>query len=508
MNDKKTKIILNVLFVVFLLLVVANRFLIYFLVNFNYIDNDQPIMWLGTVDFSKGDFYEPRFYGQNYNTMLEALLAVPFYKMGIPTYKCVPAVTHVLALFPFIFTSFYLFFKKKKESAIIVLGGLLCLTTGYDIVTGIPRGFVTGIFFTSFFILSLYNPKNYKYLLLNSFLAYVAYLVNPNSVIVSVPCLFYLWLLNFSDKKFYIYAFVGFVLALPIDYGLNHFYRMHPNYIVHGGESYFGISYFKDAITHINARFAHISPFIDQQGVTLLIAFLIALTVFFKKNKNLFYSMLLTLFIVLVSFSYSKTQDGNTWVFYSFSRMYIGIPLLLLLFISLLNIKTNKFFYLFIVVVFLFSGFKLAKFKKRIAFHTDKNIRDRMLIVSLKEMKESIEHFKAIAKQQHVTDIIFVENYWQQDFAVYAGSVLTDNYPNTLNPHYDRRYWRFQEEDTTIRKTFLLFCGNNSFFNTHKIPSGKLTQIDEWGLYLVTENTLTTIDFLKKAGFNVIPFKD
>src|ERR1700744_3370283 len=135
MNNTKTKNILNVLFFIFLTLVVANRFVLYFLLNFDFIDNDQPIMWLGTEDFSKGIFHEPRFYGQSYNTMLEALLAVPFYKFGIPTYECVPAVTHFLALFPFVFTSLYLFFKNEKAKAVVVLGGLLCLTTGYDIVT-------------------------------------------------------------------------------------------------------------------------------------------------------------------------------------------------------------------------------------------------------------------------------------------------------------------------------------------------------------------------------------
>jgi len=508
MNDKKTKNILNVLFFIFLALVIANRFALYFLLNFDFIDNDQPIMWLGTEDFSKGIFHEPRFYGQSYNTMLEALLAVPFYKLGIPTYECVPAVTHFLALFPFLFTSFYLFFKNEKAKAVVVLGGLLCLTTGYDIVTGIPRGFVTGIFFTSFFIISLYNPKKYTYILLNSFLAYVAYLVNPNSVVVSVPCLFYLWLQNYTEKSFYIYAAIGLVLALPIDYGLNHFYKVHPNYIVHGGENDFSFTYFTDAITHLNDRFAHISPFKDQQDTTLLVLCFALLIVFYKKNKALLYSMLLMLFIVLVSFSYSKTQDGNPWVFYSFSRMYIGIPLVILLLISLLNIKANKFFYLFASIVFLFSVFKFTTIKKSIVFHTDEKIRDRMQVISLKNLKDFVMHYKIIADRYHANDLIFVENYWQQDYLVYAGSTLMEDFPNTLNPHYDRRTWRMQEENTTVRKTFLLFSGSKTFFDTHKIPSGKLTQIDEWGLYLVTDNTLTTIDFLRKTGFSVIPFKD
>ena len=46
--------------------------------GFKYTDSDQSIMWLGAKDYSNGIFHEPRFYGQDYNTMLESLFSVPF----------------------------------------------------------------------------------------------------------------------------------------------------------------------------------------------------------------------------------------------------------------------------------------------------------------------------------------------------------------------------------------------------------------------------------------------
>ena len=499
---------LTILFVFLLLLIIANHIALYLNVNFNYIDTDQPIMWVGAQDFSKGIFHVPRFYGQDYNTMLEALLAAPLLKMGMAVYACVPLVTHILALFPFVFISGYLFFHHKRPQALMVLMLLLCLTTGYDIINSIPRGFVTGIFFTSFFVISLHNPKKYNYILLNSFLAYIAFLVNPNSVVISVPCLFYLWLQNYTNKHFYVYALIGFALALPFDYGLNHFYKVHPNYMVHGGESDFSFTYFIDAITNLNDRFAHISPFADQQGITLLILLAALLIVFYKKNRALFYSMLVLILIMLVSFAYSKTTDGTTWPFYSYSRMYLGIPIVLVLFISLLDIKVSKLFYGFVGIVLLFTGFKFATLSKNITYHTQESKWDHLQILSLKDMKEYVDKFRIMAKEYHVNDVILVELYWRQDFVIYGGPALYADYPNTLNPHYDRRTWRMQEEDTLVKKSFIILCGKNDYFDTHKIPSGKLTRINEWGVFLVTDNTLTTIDFLRKAGFNVIPFKD
>ncbi|MHB8261636.1 MAG: hypothetical protein ACYDCN_03990 [Bacteroidia bacterium] len=507
-NIQKKYQTFNILFGVFILLIIANHIALYFLLNFNYIDTDQPIMWLGTEDFSKGIFHVPRFYGQNYNTMLEALLAVPFYYLGIPVYTCVPMVTHLLALFPFVFISGYLFLNNKKSQALIVLLILLCLPTGYDIINSIPRGFVTGIFFTSYFVISLHQPKKHKYVLINSFLAYIAFLVNPNSILISVPCLFYLWLQNYTNKRFYAYVFIGLIAALPFDYGLNHFYKVHPNYIVHGGDSDFSFTYFMDAITHLNDRFAHISPFADQQSITLLILLAILLLVFYKKNKKLFYSLLVLIFIVLISFSYSKTQDGTTWPFYSYSRMYIGIPIVIVLFISLLEINFSKLFYFFVGLTLLFSCFKFATLSKNIKYHTQEKKWDHLQLISLADMKEYVNKFKILANENHVNDLIMVELYWRQDFIIYGGPALISDYPNTLNPHYDRRTWRMQEEDTLIKKSFIILCGKNDYFETHKIPSGKLTRINEWGVFLVTENTLTTIDFLRKSGFNVIPFKD
>ena len=130
-------------------------------------------MWLGAKHYSQGLFYEPRFYGQDYNTMMEALFAVPFIKMGMPVYYAVPLATHLIALVPFLFTAIYLFLKQKKEAAVFVLAVLLCMPTGYDIMNAIPRGFVTGIFFTSLFIINVLNPKQYVFILINIWMAYV-----------------------------------------------------------------------------------------------------------------------------------------------------------------------------------------------------------------------------------------------------------------------------------------------------------------------------------------------
>jgi hypothetical protein len=151
-------------------------------------------MWLGAKHFSEGLFYEPRFYGQDYNTFMEGLFAAPLLLFGVPVYYAVPIATHVIFLCPILFTSIYLFKNRFPIHAIIMLSALLCMPSAFDLVTSLPRGFVTELFFTSFFIVSIRNPQNLKYVALNTLLAALGFFVNQNSVLVSVPFLFYIFL--------------------------------------------------------------------------------------------------------------------------------------------------------------------------------------------------------------------------------------------------------------------------------------------------------------------------
>ena len=170
----KKEWLLNSFFFLFIALVLTNRLCLFFTVNQTSIDNDQVVMWAGAKDFSEGMFRVPLFYGQDYNTMLEALVATPLVWLSVPIYYAVPVATHILFLFPFLFSAFYLFKKHYKTQAIFTLAILLCMPVGYDIMTAIPRGFVTGLFFTSFFIISILNPTNYKWIAINTFLSGLA----------------------------------------------------------------------------------------------------------------------------------------------------------------------------------------------------------------------------------------------------------------------------------------------------------------------------------------------
>ncbi|MBL7933777.1 MAG: hypothetical protein JNL60_17875, partial [Bacteroidia bacterium] len=159
-----------------------------------YTDSDQPNMWLAAVDFSEGRFYEPRYYGQAYNTNMEALFAVPLLWLNVPVYYALPVVTHLIALFPLFFIGLYLYAKKRVWNAAIILGLSLCFPLGNDMLSSLPRGFVTGLFFIGFFVTSMLEPRKLSFVFINTLLAVLAFFASPNTLLVSAPFLFFLFL--------------------------------------------------------------------------------------------------------------------------------------------------------------------------------------------------------------------------------------------------------------------------------------------------------------------------
>ncbi|MCC6371358.1 MAG: hypothetical protein IT236_10165 [Bacteroidia bacterium] len=489
--------LLTAVFWMFVVLVLINRVLIFFTINLHFIDSDQPAMWLGASHYAQGLFYEPRYYGQDYNTFFEGLVAVPFIKCGLPVYYAVPLSTHLLFLFPFLLSAFALFFNNKKEMSIVALGILLCFPVGFDIMSAIPRGFITGLFFCSFFIFSVLHPQRLAFILLNSFAAYVGFLANQNSIIVSAPLLFYLFLLNYNNKKFYGFALSGVLLALPFDYLLNHYYRVHPEAIIYGLNNSYSFKYLWQSLQSLDARFAHISPFVENTCVVLLLLFVAMGVLAFKQSKALFYSFLVFLAIVLFSFSSSKVGDGSTWPFYSYSRMYLGFPLFFVLFLSVCSTALSRYIVMFIVVVSGFTLYKQSTFQSSVNQHTDRKNWAFVHLLSLDKLQETLKGYKAVCEQQQLNVLIIENGVWCGEFLSNGGPAVYKDFPYTFKTIADRQHWRAKEDAKKVFESFIFISRNFEFDKVageNNLPFN-VARLDDYGLFRIDYNKLTNEDF-------------
>lgn len=493
---------LDFFFYFFILVILANRLILFLHLNLDFIDSDQATMWLGARHFSEGLFYEPRFYGQNYNTLLEGLIAAPFVKLGVPVYYAVPVVTHLLSLIPFLFAASYLFRLNKKIQALLVLIIFMCLPTGYDILNSIPRGFVTGIFFTTPFILSVQNPAKPRYLLLNTFCAGLAYLVNPNSLLLSLPVFSYLFLHNYKNKPAYYSVAAGFAMALPFAYLLNHFYTVHPEYIQHPMENKFSFYYFTDALDNLDQRFANITFFEDEKSVYLLLALFVCALLFFTQNKKAFYSYLVFLAFLLITFFSSKVADGSDWVYFSFSRMYLAIPLLLSLFLSTLTFRNEKIMYAFIPLAILFTGQKFFNLQKNIDYQTDAKRWAFMHLGSLKNTLEIARHYKQVCVDNKVNDLVIMGDVFCKEELGFGAPAMDKGFPTTLLSSGERRTWRIEEEKKNKVSRFVLLCADYDLDKKgyDSLYHFAIKRLDYYGCFLIENNTKTLPVFLRELG--------
>lgn len=495
----KKESVLNGFFFLFLAYIIVVRIVVFKNLSLGAIDNDQVVMWSAAKHYSQGLFYDLKFYGQDYNTMLEALLAAPFITFGIPVYYAVPFSTQLLFLFPFLFSSGFLFIKKEKQMALIVLMILISMPVGYEIMTSIPRGFVTGIFFSSFFILSIFKPFDNKWLTFNFFMALVGYLVNQNSILISAPFLFYLFLLQYNVWRFYFSFLLASLLCVPVFILFNYGFIQNKPYILYASNNEFSATYFIDALKHINDRFAHCVFFTDRKGLFIIPVSLSFSIFLFYKNRKAFYAFMILLLVIFSSFFSSKVADGVVWPFYSYSRMYICLPMVFIIFIIISKEHLKSIILPALCITVCFMAFKAATLNHKLAYHQQEKFWNHVHLNSFDQIKNSVDTYKRFAKQAHVDFLLILGPGWMDDEINYAGEALDVDFPDTFKPSFERRTWLLNKEKTTIHNSFLLYTsdyGYDNYINT-SVKDVEIQRLDDYGLFLVKNNKRTTTEFIK-----------
>ena len=497
-HKNKFEFLLDIFFWLFVLIIIHFRYQVYQKFNLVYIDSDQPHMWLGASDYAKGLFHEPRYYGQAYNTFMEALFAVPFLWLGLEVYAAVPLATHIIFLFPILFTAFYLYFNSRKWNGVFVLLIIICLPNSYDFLTSLPRGFVTGLFFTSFYVLSIIHPTNLRFVFINTALSVLAFFVNPNSVIVSAPFLFYLFLINYKTKSYYWVTGLGLIISVPLYFLFDWFYVLHPDYITLKLSYNMSSDYFKNSFLDLDRRFAQVSFFIENNCVFLLLSIIVFGFLFFKRDKKVFFAYLLFLLVILTSFFSGKTREGSTWIYYTYSRMYLGIPVLLYLFLSTKQFRIKEVYALIFLLPLFFANWKYNNFNQSLAQNVKLNLWIGVNAMKLSQAIDNIFFYNKHCKEQRVTYLAISGECWQSSILAYGGPAILSDFPVTENLKQDRRYWVREGNKNKVFTKFILLARKNDLEKQISKNDGfELQNIDGWGMYLVSNNHLSNEAFKK-----------
>jgi hypothetical protein len=305
---------------------------------FRYVDDDQSIMGYGAREMAHGRFHESCFYGQRYNTMLEGLVAVPLWWLGVHPRYALPLATGALALFPFLFMAAPLFRRGRHAAAVIVILFPVFLPHGYGMASSMPRGFVSGIFLACLSAWPLFSSRSIS-LAASPFFAILALFADPNAVLVVVPVMVLVVLEHGAHRRFLGIGALGALAGALLHHWGGRFYDARPHYQVHHP---WELSFDTASITWVALRnyLADLAPVVWGEGgvVYLALLALFLLLVAYDRLKAAL-ALLSGLLLLLLSFGINKVHNGIPSVFYPWSRMFLGIPVLMALFATRLPVR-------------------------------------------------------------------------------------------------------------------------------------------------------------------------
>ncbi len=486
-----------VIYTIFFLLIIIHRYLVLQHFGFKFTDSDQNIMWMALQDYSNGIFHEPRFYGQSYNSMLEALIAVPLYRAGIPPYMALPIVTSILTLLPFIILSLMSFRNGERKLSLIILSLPLLLAPEYSFITTISRGFVTGIFVTTLGFIKLFNADSDRRFFYFGLFAVIGYSLNANALLLSLPFFLYLLTENIKNIKFYLYLFFGMFPGLIFNSSLNYYYKINPAYDFHRMcPLEFSFSTLGNGIKKLDPLFNAITPLFWHAGSLILLIFLCLSILLFRRNekKKAFMVIILSIGLLLTS-GINKVYDATGSIFYSYSRMYLAIPVLLCVVVSFFTGLKSRIVYFYLLIPLFYFYYHVIRLDNYIESNTNSTNVNIVGVYKVDQLKKECDQINRVCKKYDINLVLigYAEAY------NYGCPVCAENFPKTLKPMAERRTWRLIEDERKSYNNILLIDFRRNLSEEYSFIK-KIDQIDD--CYFIENNYQKTMDLLDSIKIN------
>jgi hypothetical protein len=429
-----------------------------------YTDNDQVVFWMGARDYARGLFHEPCMYGQNYNYMLESLLAAPFVRLGFPCQSIFPMVTSALALAPYLALAFG-WRKRNLPAACVFLALPLLLPSEFGMLTTMSRGFVTGLCFLALFPLIDGIESQRARFLAAGMAGGLAVSMNPNATPAVAAMLLAMQLRDPRRAAVWIYPLLGALPFLALHELVSIYYANHPP--MHGmsaGALAFHLDLWRDGWQNLDRHFAWLCPLCRPHGsFVLLLLLALAAVLAWQRRWPEAGALLASVAILLVALGLPKIHDGNASVGYAYSRMFLAAPLLVGIGFSFCADLIDKRKPALVALLLLCVGaelFKIPALQATVMAETA----DGPPPIALRSVEEVQDNCVTIAAlcQGDIELVVALPplhcSYADASFDCVAGEVLFPDYPRTLIYGFDRRAWRTESELAAV-STNILFIG-------------------------------------------------
>lgn len=313
-------------------LTIAERAWLLTVFGFRYIGIDDALIQQVAIDYGHGVFREPYLYGQNYNPMLEALLAAPFVRWGTPPWIILPAITSLLALLPFWSWGLFALKRRAVAAAVLLCGLPLILPLEWGLITTMPRGWVHGLALLAPLPWILRAPRTWLRHALAALFTVAAVLLNANALPLAAGAV--IWLVSTDARKptLWISLLAASLAALVLHTAAQDWYAAHPGSIIHpllASDIIFDPRLLWDALVHLRAHLLHMHPFGSMTGLAVLLVVAAALVLLRRGEWRKSIAILAALGVMLLALGLPKLHEGCDSIFFPQSRLLLGLPLLI-----------------------------------------------------------------------------------------------------------------------------------------------------------------------------------
>jgi len=487
--------------------------------SFVYTDHDQALMWCAAREFSAGNFHEPHFYGQNFNSMFEALLAVPLMKAGIDPPYAVPIAAVFLALAPFLTLSISGIMRRNWLTALFSLALFLALPLRFHLITSMPRGFTVGPAIAALSLVFAIHSRKKRSAFWFALLSMISIILLRNSILIVLPAWIYWLFREYKDRSRLAYFFSGILLGGGLYLLSQSFYWLNPEYAFWnekpGVVLDFDWNRLAKGFGNLALFFQNSLPIVFNHAIFffLLPAGVLAATAYYRK-WNLFFPVLSVVLILAAVPGFARFYVGTDSVFHSCSRFFLPIPVLLVLAVMWLENQYKAgaglagYRPLLITAVFVLGMVAGIYNFKNLPSRVEEEIRIPQYWLSIGRVDRlyALAEFLDITLQAHHASVVIMSDYLD----AYSYSALSRRrYLGLLPPRIDRRTWLLKQEMGRGRET-VAFLGFNApviFKPRWKIET-RMNPVEgtDTDLVFIKTGGQTLAELLYKMGLPFRPF--
>jgi len=471
---------------ILLALAITERIVLLLSYGFVYSDNDALVFWLAIRDYANGIFLEPYFYGQNYNPMLEAQVALPMYALGLRADYASVIATALIVLFVFMFPAGILYRHKHYTAALLWIALYVSLPTEYGMMTGHSRGFVSGLPFAALLVLLLVKPEQQFLGLWFGLLTGLALFFNANALPAFVFVGVYLLFSNFKKYRFYLHVILGLMPGLLLRQSAMYFYQLNPQYNVNSLYPYhydFEWERLANGFMKTVQFFSYTLP-LHLPGALLfpLLLVLLAVFVFRKRAQESVALLAATLFILLTLGIYKIHDHNGETILLASSRMFLALPVVFgFVVFTLFKSKTKPAPPAFLNGVFIialgFFLFKMLLLNQTIAKHTKNLNYGNLALKPISEVKNTCEEIQKFMQLNQIDALVAAPgatfNYPELSFVCYACSTFINDFPENSMLVHDRRTKQYLKLRDGVYKRLLIIGDlqhGNGIINGTRLP--------------------------------------